>query len=138
MDAYSEIYAVNRTRHNATQESVLVPDNRLVPRVYLGTHMGPWGWQWEDGVHNIVSASPSSRPITLDALMNGVEEVGALERTWVSRIANENHLDYAWGVQNYHGLGLLKITRMSFHCPRTAYGGSPQPAPSMREDFTPT
>ena len=138
MDAYPEIYSVNRTRHNTTRGSVLVPENMLLPQVYFGMHMGPWGWQWEDGVHDIISASPSSRPITLDALMDGVEEVGALERTWVSRIANENHLDYAWDIQNYRGLCLLKIARMPFHCPRAVYGGSPQPAPSVQEDLTPT
>jgi hypothetical protein len=92
MSTYSGISVVNHTRHNTAQGSVLVPDDKQAPPTCVETHVGPWGWQWRGGMHDIVSASPSSRPITIKALMDDIEEVGALERNCVSRIADERSI----------------------------------------------
>ena len=98
MNAYSEISAVNCAHHNTAQGCVLIPDDKRAPPADVETHMGPWGWQWRDGVHDIVLASPSSPRITIKALMDGIEKVGLLERTWVSRITNGEYLGCTWDV----------------------------------------
>ena len=61
--------------------------------------------------------------------MDNIEKVDTLEKTWVSRIADEELLRCAWDVQNCHGLGLVETTPRTFHRRRTARDGSSQPIP---------
>ena len=50
--------------------------------------MGPWGWQWKDGVRDLVAVPPSELRITIKALMDDIEKVGALKGTRVSFITD--------------------------------------------------
>jgi len=122
-NAYSEIYAVNCTPHNTARGFFPVPGDEWAPPA----RAGPWGWQWRNDMHEIVSIPSSSVPISIKALFDSIEKVGAVERTCVSRIADGEHLDCAWDVQNRHGFGLLKIARVPFHRQRTGHGEFPQP-----------
>ena len=72
---YHEMPTPNLTQHDAAQGSVLPPDNNHVSSVSMRARMGPWGWQWRDGLRDVVSTSPSSARITIKALMNDIEKV---------------------------------------------------------------
>ena len=80
MNPYPGMPAINCARHSTAQGFVLVPEDNWVPPVYVETHLGPWGWQWRDGVRRLVSTPPSPIRITIKALMDSIEKVGALER----------------------------------------------------------
>ena len=140
MNPYIETSTANCTRHNAVQGFAVISDNKCEPREYMETNMGPWGWQWRDGVGDLVSASPSPIRVTIKTLMDDIEKVGISEKTCASLFADEECLECTRNVQNDHGLGLLKIARMSFHRRRTIHGRSPQPSPQIRErkDVAPT
>ena len=82
--AYSEMSAINCTRHDTFQGSTSVPGDMWVPPLYAEAHLGPWGWQWRDGMRDLVSTSPSSIRISIKALMDNIEKVGMLEEARVS------------------------------------------------------
>ena len=82
MNAYLEMSAVNSTRPDTVQWFALAPEDKWVPPD-VEMHMGPWGWQWRDGMRDLASASPSPIRITIKALMDGIEKVGILERTCI-------------------------------------------------------
>lgn len=82
MNVYPEMYPVNCNPHDTVQGFTLVPEDKWVPTVYAETHMGPWGWQWKDGVRELAtSVSSSSIRITIKSLMDDIEKVGTVERT---------------------------------------------------------
>ena len=70
---------VNYTRHNPIQWFVPVPGDRRVVPFYTDTGLGPWGWQWRDGVRNLVSVPLPSIPITIKALMDDIEKVRTMQ-----------------------------------------------------------
>jgi len=77
--------------------------------------MGPWGWQWRDGVRELVSALPSPTRVTIKALMDDIEKVKDAEGYLVLFVADKECLGCTGDVQNHHRLGLFKISRVPFH-----------------------
>ena len=89
--------------YNTIQGFVLFPEDHGVSSVYVEAHMGPWGWQWRDGLRDLVSTPPSPTRITIKDLMDAIEKVNQA-RCCVLFITDERVCSgCAWDVQNPHG-----------------------------------
>lgn len=77
MNAYSEMSANNYTYNSTVHGFTLVPEDKRTPPAYMETSMGPWGWQWRDGVRGLVLVPPSQTRITIKVLMDNIEKVGS-------------------------------------------------------------
>lgn len=88
MDTYYETSTPNSTNYSTTQKFSSMENNH-VSSVYVGTHTGPWGWQWRGGVQPLISTSPSSTRITIKNLMDDIEKVKQAEGYRVLRIADK-------------------------------------------------
>ncbi|KAF9777728.1 hypothetical protein BJ322DRAFT_1095473 [Thelephora terrestris] len=74
MSSHSEMSTIYQTRYNPAQEYFFIQGREWVAPFYPDTYMGPWGWQWRNGVHNLVSTPPSPTSITIRALMDDIEK----------------------------------------------------------------
>ena len=113
MNSYSDKTTFDYTCHNTDAGFTSFPAGRRVAP--SDADMGPWGWQWRDGLCNLTSVSLEAIPIPVKTLMDDIEKVKMLYAR-VLLIANEGHSGRTGDVQNYHRLGLLKLSRMPLHC----------------------
>ena len=88
MNAYSEVAAISYADHTTVQGFVLAPEDTWPPQIYTEMHPGPWGWQWKDGVRDLVLVPPSPTRITIKALMGDIKKVGMFGGACVSFTAD--------------------------------------------------
>ena len=77
--------------------------------------MGPWGWQWSNEMRDLVSTPPSPGRMTIEALMNDIEEVNQTRGCVLVITDKERCSECRWDVHDSHGLEVLKVPRVPFH-----------------------